>query len=311
MYGATLPEAVETALDQLVAEATLDGRMPTSAEATALLARSAVLGLHARAGRAAVLVQEALGRDPDLLSVTRTAGALALLVEGREPLEAGRLGELPRLLPLLLATAFARAVFLGRDLQGDEAPAVEVADALSRLRELLASPAGEDLDPDPYWAMVEHLRTHHGGSLVRGAATGLAFAAGRVDSASVGREVAGQLSGSVPPAEAVGFVRGLLLTAREATWQDTEVLPHLDERLRSWDDATFLAHLPELRLAFAALTPRETDRVAALVARLHGGVAIDTAVRRDVDEDDVARLLAVSVEVSDLLRAEGLQGWLG
>jgi hypothetical protein len=158
---------------------------------------------------------------------------------------------------------------------------------------------------------VEHLRTRHEVPLVRGATTGLAFAAGRVDSTTVGRDVAGQLSGSVPPEQAVGFVRGLLLTSREAAWQDTDMLPALDERLRSWDDATFLVHLPELRLAFAGLTPRETDRVADLVARLHGGVAIDTSVRRDVDADQVSALLEVSVRVSELLRRDGLEEWVG
>jgi hypothetical protein len=307
MYGATFPEAVATCLDQLAAEVTADGRVPTSAEAASLLARTAVLGLHDRSPRAAALVRDALGHDPDFLSVTRTAGSLALLVEGREPLEATKLTELPE----LLAAAYARAIFLGRELQGEQSPPLEAADALSRLRELLASPAGAGLDPDPYWAMVEHLRTRHDVPLMRGAATGLAFAAGRIDAGTVGRDVAGQLSGSVPPGEAVGFVRGLLLTAREATWQDTEVLPTLNERLQSWDDATFLAHLPELRLAFASLTPRETDRVAELVARLHGGMAIDTSVRRDVDEGRIAELLAVSVRVSELLRRDGLEEWVG
>jgi hypothetical protein len=307
MYGATLPEAVAARLDQLVAEATRDGRVPTSAEAAALLARTAVLGLHDRSPRAAALLRDALGSDPDFLSVARTAGALALLAEGREPLEATRLTVLPE----LLAAAYARAVFLGRDLHGAESPPVEAADALSRLRELLASPAGAELDPEPFWAMVEHLRTGHDVPLVRGASTGISFSAGRIDAATVGRDVAGQLSGSVPPGEAVGFVRGLLLTAREATWQDTEVLPALDRRLRSWDDATFLAHLPELRLAFAGLTPRETDRVAELVARLHGGVSFDTSVRRDVAEEQVVALLEVSVRVSELLRRDGLEEWVG
>jgi len=167
MYGATFPEAVGTRLDQMVAEATVDGRVPTSAEAASLLARTAVLGLHDRSPRAAALVRDALGHDPDFLSVARTAGALALLVEGREPLEAHRLAELPE----LLAAAYSRAIFLGRDLQGEESPPLEAADALSRLRELLSSPAGAELDADPYWAMVEHLRTRHDVPLMRGPAT--------------------------------------------------------------------------------------------------------------------------------------------
>lgn len=307
MYGSTLVEAVSARLDEFIAEVTRDARVPTSGEAVSVLAHTAVLGLHDRSARVVGLVKEALAHDPELLSVARAVGALALLLEGREALEGTRLTALPE----LLAAAYARSVFLGRDLRGDESPPLDVAEALSRLRELLASPAGVELDPDPFWAMVEQLRTQHDIPLVRGAATGLSFAAGLVDEAAVGRDVAGQLSGSVPPGEAVGFVRGLLLTAREVVWHDTDVLPALDERLRQWDEETFLDHLPELRLAFAGLTPRETDRVAQLVARLRGGEFIDVSVRRDIDEAGIAAHLEVSARVTEVLRRDGLEEWIG
>ena len=73
----------------------------------------------------------------------------------------------------------------------------------------------------------------------------------------------------------------------------------------AWDDATFLAHLPELRLAFAGLTPRETDRVAdAGRPAARWRPAVDPSVRRDVDEETVATAARqVSVGVADLLRA--------
>jgi len=78
-----------------------------------------------------------------------------------------------------------------------------------------------------------------------------------------------------------------------------------------WDESTFLRALPDLRLAFADLTPRETDRVAESVAALHGGVWPDVGVRHDVDEQTVAANLALSQMGADVLERDGLGAWIG
>src|SRR5262249_27213516 len=157
---------------------------------------------------------------------------------------------------------------LGAELQGDEQPAEAVATALSRLRELLASPGGAALDPEPFWALVGELRRHHDRALVRGAAAGLASTARPLSRDELARDVAGHLASSMPAAEAVAFVRGLFATARETVWQGVGLVEELDGRLSGWDQETFLRTLPDLRLAFADLTPRETDRVAEIIAAL-------------------------------------------
>jgi hypothetical protein len=309
--GSTLPEAVTSAFGRRLAVATADGRVPGSAEATALLAQAAVLGLHQQARQVVGVVRDALAAEPALPDAVRATGGLALLAEGREPLEAGRLTELPD----LLATGYARSLFLARELRGEECPAPEAAVALSRLRELLASPAGADLDAESFWEVVDRLRREHEAAFVRGAAAGLQSSAGRLADADLARDVAGHLASSMPAEESVGFLAGLLSTAREAVWQEAGVVPALDDRLAAWDERTFLAHLPELRLAFASLTPRETDRVAALVAS-HRGLAggaqgLGPLLQRGVGEAVVSAHLQLSADVADLLRADGLEAWLG
>ena len=98
-----------------------------------------------------------------------TLGHLALLREGREPLEAHRLVRSRRPGAGRLCPGDLPRPGAGR---GEEVPPEDAVDALARLRELLASPSAGDLDPDPYWAMVDRLRTDHDLPLVRGAATG-------------------------------------------------------------------------------------------------------------------------------------------
>lgn len=308
--GSTLPEAVATAYGRRLAAATDDGRVPSSVEAASLLAHAAVLGLHPRARAVVRLVRDALAAEPAFPDAVAATGGLALLVEGREPLEAGRLSDLPD----LVAAGYARSLYLARGLRGEECPPPEAATGLSRLRELLASPAGARLDAEPFWEVVDELRRRHEVAFVRGAAGGLASSAGRLSDDDLARDVAGHLAGTSTAVDAVGFLSGLLATAREAVWQQAGVVPALDDRLAAWDDATFLAHLPELRLAFASLTPRETDRVAALVARhrgLDGGQGLGPLLQRGLADDQVTAHLHAAAAVADLLRADGLGEWLG
>lgn len=307
LFGSTLPEAVAAKFAQLLAAASADGRVPSSPQACSLLAQGAVVGLHDQIDPAIALLRDALAAEPSFVAAVTVTGSLALLEEGREPLEARRLTGLA----VLLATAYSRALFLCAELRGDEEPPAAVAIALARLRELLASPAGASLDPEPFWALVDELRRGHDRPLVRGAAAGLASTAGRLSLDHLTRDVAGHLSSSIPAHEAVAFIQGLFATAREAAWQASGVVEELDGRLNGWDESTFLRALPDLRLAFADLTPRETDRVAEIVAGLHGGERPDIGVRHDVDEQTMAANAALSRMVAEVLERDGLGAWIG
>jgi Family of unknown function (DUF5682) len=308
MLGSTLPEAVAARFGQLIAGLTEGGRRPDSGEASGLLAQAAVLGLHQQAQDAVALLSDALAHESSFAAAVTTTTRMALLTEGREPLEAQQLTQLPA----LLAAGYARALYLGRTLAGAEGSADDVATALARLRELLAG-AAHDLDPEPFWSLVHQLRRDHPAPLVRGAAVGLSFAAGRLEAEVIARDAAGHLSGSISPEDAVGFLRGLLSVAREALWQDIGLVPVLDERLSSWDQPTFLRYLPDLRLAFASLTPRETDRVAGLVAGqlgLAGASGLGPLLQRHIGEQEVQRNLVLSAQVIEMMHRDGLGGWV-
>lgn len=306
LLGSTLAEAVEARFAALVAESTTDGAAPSSGAAVALLAHAAVVGLHDRAAPVVGLVRDALAAEASFADAAHATGALALLADGREAVESARLAGLPA----LVAHAYARCLYLGAELQGDEEEPERVAGALAGLRELLASPAGAELGADPFWDLVTRLHERHDAPLVRGAAAGLATAAGRLPAAELERAVTGYLSGTVAADAAVAFVRGLLSTARETVWQGSGVVGALDARLVDWDQRMFLAMLPELRLAFAGLTPRETDRVAHAVAELHGGERPDVAVRHDVDARTVQAFAELSRELGDVLVRDGLGAWV-
>jgi hypothetical protein len=119
-------------------------------------------------------------------------------------------------------------------------------------------------------------------------------------------ELAGHLSGLSQPKEAVAYLRGLTQIAREVTWQQPALIGVLDRLLDGWSEEDFVGALPELRLAFAEMTPRETDRIAEAVALLHGGKSLGDLVSNDIGEAELMANLALTRQLAAVLNEDGL-----
>ncbi len=306
VYGVTVALAVANRFLAKVAQLEADSGQHSARAGAALLTQACVLGLHDHVPRVEALLRRQIGGDPAFSSVVAAAGILCLLSESREPLEARELEGLPD----LLQAAYARAIFLGGELDGHHSTARDSMQALAKLRELLASRAGDALDATLYWAMVAGLYADHDSALIRGAAAGLLFAAGRLPDAGLETVLQGHLRAMALPHEAADFLRGLFHTAREVAWQQEGVLQIMDRLLAEWDDDVFIANLPELRLAFAEMTPKETGRIAESVARLHGQDHLGRLAHRDLSAAEVQAHLVLSRSMQDILGKDGLQGWM-
>lgn len=305
LHGTTVPEAVARRfLDKLAALAG-SGQARDARIAAAMLSHGCVLGLHEHMPRLLADLRQAIAADADFAAVVAAAGTIALLHESREPLEARAIDELPA----VLTATYERALFLARSLPTNPPDARPIVQALQQLHELLASTAGRHLDAASFTELLVHLRHQHPDPSLRGATAGLLHGAGDVANAFVLGELTGSLRGREHAADAVAFLRGLLTTARELAWQETEVLQRVDEVLRDWDDTEFVQKLPELRLAFATLTPAETDRVARALGPLLAGEGLGSLVRHDLAAGEVQGNLQLSARVRALLAADGLAAW--
>ncbi|WP_280152675.1 DUF5682 family protein [Piscinibacter sp. XHJ-5] len=307
VYGVTLPLAVASRFAQRMQQLEADGQARNARVAASSAVQACVLGLHDHLPRVLQALRVAINEDAAFDAVAAAAGTLGLLWESREPLEAR---DVPEVMPLLQA-AYERSIYLGRDLRGvADDRAGDIVQALQQLRELLVGACGQSLDAGLYWDMVGALRHANDSALLRGASAGLLYSAGRLGEDALGAELNGHLSGMAQPRDAVAYLRGLTQTAREATWQQPALLQVLDVLLAQWDEPAFVAVLPELRLAFAAMTPNETDRIAGAVAGLHGMGDLGPLVHRDLAEDEVRAHLALSETLREVLAADGLSDWL-
>jgi hypothetical protein len=310
IFGPTVEEAAGAKLRQKIAHLADEGAGRNTAAAVALLIRACRLGLHEQAASLVPLIDTHIVEDPALPSVVNGLSQLELLGRSREPLEAGQLTAVPR----LMNAAYQRACRLLDGVETCPDDVVElVLEALRTLREVLAanlSGASPGLDADLFHAGLRRIVVGPPSAVqaaVVGAAAGILHGEGRLSEAELIQVVLGFLGRTAAEAKrSCGVLRGLLATAREIAWQVGEVLRAVDRQFAAWDEATFLQALPELRLAFADLTPREIAQVADCVATLHGASTLGELVHTDLDENEVQFALAVTQRVRATLRADGL-----
>jgi hypothetical protein len=171
------------------------------------------------------------------------------------------------------------------------------------------------LDADLFWnaaggVLASPNRSHPPYSTIAGAVAGLLYTAKKISQEELESLVVGFLVGISDSQKRVGFLRGLMKTCREAAWQNRRLIESIDAILGEWDEAEFISALPSLRLALADLTPRETDRVASLVAGLHDEQSPGELVHLQLSEREFDRNRRITALVLDSLQSDGLGAWI-
>jgi hypothetical protein len=311
VWGATVEEAAATRLRRLLAELEEQGRGRQSGLAVELLIQACRLGLHAQVSQLVDLIQTQVEADPSFVSVVQAAAQLRLLWESREPLEAHRLPQIPE----VQVRALRRACYLLPNLSSTpEQEAEATLEALQQLQELLSrenAQAGAQVSADLFWEPLRGWLALSGASpLLTGGAAGLLYRAGQIDEAETLRCLVGHLQSTAPrPESRLGFLVGLLRTARELAWQAPALSRAVGELLEHWSDDEFHRLLPQLRLAFSVLTPAETDQVAGVVAPPPGEGARLDWYRPDLAEEDLVWGRQLRRAVEQALRQDGLEAW--
>jgi hypothetical protein len=296
--GATIAEACATRLHVALAQAA-EGR--SSREAVGLLVAACRMGLFEAMDEILEVTREAASKDGSFLSLASALAELVLLSESREPLEAFRLGRLAELVEVVYERACFAIDRIGGVSRLEERAAIE---GIGTLRGLVARSA-RGVDPALFHDALERAVLGHGP--VAGAAAGHLFSEGRMTEDALSSHVAGHLGGSAVSAEAkAGFLRGLLMAAREIAWRVPGIVEGITTLIEGLTDGEFHRALPDLRLAFADLTPKETDRVASIVAR---GGDLGDLIAPDVSEAEALVNAEITARARVILERDHLGAW--
>jgi hypothetical protein len=310
LYGSTLAEAAAALVLEHFDEVERQGQGRRTDLAARLVLEACRMGLHRDTQDLLDRTSGLVAEDASFVSLVRAIELLLALHVSREPLEAHHLaGALE-----LASAAYDRACYLLPALAATpESDESEVLDALNTLQQSARTLGDTPGRRELRWARLRDLVTAEEGSpALRGAALGLLFGDGQSEPDELVKHLRGHLIGSRGPGRlGAAFVRGLLRTARGALWQVPELLDSFHHVLKDWDEEQFVRLLPDLRLAFADLTPRECDRVAELVAARTGlpTSGVKVAHLSGFSESDLLRGVEVNRRVLDTLRRDGLEDY--
>jgi hypothetical protein len=133
-------------------------------------------------------------------------------------------------------------------------------------------PMATSLDVELWHEALEHilqLPPDRSAPAIVGAAAALLHQAGKLTATDLQRLIRGYLPGaSTAPASGTGCLQGVLAVVPELLWQSPSWLAFFDELFAELSEDQFLNVLPELRLAFSQLHPRDLSRIAGQVELL-------------------------------------------
>jgi hypothetical protein len=312
IYGASVEEAAANRLARAITDLETTGRGRCAAEAVGMLVQACRMGLHRHTARLLALIRAQVNEDPSLTSLTTALNQLVLLWESREPLEAHRLTEIPA----LIRAAYQRACYLLQNLADTPAEAAnEILGSLIAIRDLLRSSASgeqaldESLFYDPLARVLLEPRCP---ALLIGGIAGLLYGAARLEETVLFRLLAGSLNAaSAQAGDQTAFLIGLLRACRELAWRQVALVEAVEKLLASWNEEEFIQRIPHLRMAFADLTPREADQVAAVVAGKHEGQQLGSLHRPELSEAEALAAARINAEVKKALEEDGLEAWIG
>lgn len=298
-------------VDEAVAAKTLHDledlleQQPSAAALMQLVMTAAQRGVPSVVDQALAAVQERLAVEPSMTDLVAALAEAELLWSAREPLQGSDLTALPTLANQI----YVRACQLGARMHETPPQDWEAqVNSLDSLHRAVTIDAWGSLDHELFWAMLADQRDRVEPGILQGAICGLEWRGGRVEEGHVLARAAGHLDAGADARIGGQFLTGLILVARDALWEIDGIVPMLTSVFGHLTEEEFLRRVPAFRSAFAALTPRQTDRLADIVATITGS-HVNIRVS-GISADDVVRYSFDSASVAAQLELDGLAGWI-
>ena len=311
--SAVLGDSVTSACVGLIhahkAELREAGRSRDIVALTDLFIHGILAGVSERLGPFLQELAQDIQTHADFSAVVQTLRRLHNIASAAGPLEIH--GGLD--LAQVQQAAFMRLIYLCDDLPKTPKDAIqERIESMRLMMELLRGPGAEVFDRRIFDEAVNRVADAAPPPEILGSVLAISHNAGLRSAGDICAALSGSFTGTVDEEkDRIGVLRGLLTTTPELLWRSEEILKETDGLICGLDEAGFLDLLPHIRLAFTSLNPREADRIAGSLSRIHGGHAtefLDSFTQ--LSESDLEQGLAIERTLQKSLDDDGLVPWL-
>lgn len=304
LYGSTVRDAAGALLLERFSISENDSGYRAAVHASRLILSACLMGLHDLSSELLERTAELIPLDHSFVSLVGAMDLLIGLHVSREPLEATNLHGIDD----IALTAYRGACFLIPELctspESDEDSVIEALCTLSQgIMAIGETESHRELRITQLKSLSE---VTDGNPTVAGAVIGILYGDGEFSPEELIVHTRGRLKSASDESKGSDFLRGLLRTARSILWQLPECVEMIHEMLRDWQEERFLAELPQLRLAFSSLTPRECDRLAKLIAEQTGLKTFTIPRFTDFTPEEMIQAAEINRRVKQSLLDDGI-----
>ena len=289
------------------------GQGRSSHLAVQLLIRAALMGLHKQIPILFAEIQQYLPNDPDLDSVIQCGQKLLNLWIGKDFLAFQQQPELKGLLEQVIPSA----LFLLSQLATP--PADQQQQILNQVLQLrnLSKQIQRVVEGEADWLtqFYQTLARLHTDwqklDILAGAVDALRFIDGDLTEQNLQQSIQQHFGIGASPEHAVAYLSGMMQSAPELLLRYPAMAQLLNQLLLQWDEAAFVAILPDLRQAFTHFKPKETAAFAEQIAQLNDVSSLDISQYiSEVSQAEMLQGVQLNQQIQQFLVDQNLQGWL-
>ena len=289
------------------------GQGRSSHLAVQLLIRAALMGLHKQIPILFAEIQQYLPNDPDLDSVIQCGQKLLNLWIGKDFLAFQQQPELKGLLEQVIPSA----LFLLSQLATP--PADQQQQILNQVLQLrnLSKQIQRVVEGEADWLtqFYQTLARLHTDwqklDILAGAVDALRFIDGDLTEQNLQQSIQQHFGIGARPEHAVAYLSGMMQSAPELLLRYPAMAQLLNQLLLQWDEAAFVAILPDLRQAFTHFKPKETAAFAEQIAQLNDVSSLDISQYiSEVSQAEMLQGVQLNQQIQQFLVDQNLQGWL-
>ena len=289
------------------------GQGRSSHLAVQLLIRAALMGLHKQIPILFAEIQQYLPNDPDLDSVIQCGQKLLNLWIGKDFLAFQQQPELKGLLEQVIPSALFLLSQLATPPEDQQQQILNQVLQLRNLSKQIQRVAGGEINfLTQFYQTLARLHTDWQKlDVLAGAVDALRFIDGNLTEQDLQQSVQQQFGIGASPEHAVAYLSGMMQSAPELLLRYPAMAQLLNQLLLQWDEAAFVAILPDLRQAFTHFKPKETAAFAEQIAQLNDVSSLDISQYiSEVSQAEMLQGVQLNQQLQQFLVDQNLQGWL-
>ncbi|AYA02162.1 hypothetical protein BEN74_04285 [Acinetobacter sp. WCHAc010034] len=312
-YGSEMSGIALQKLLRLKQDFAQQGLGRSSHQAVQLLIRAALMGLQPQIPVLFAELERFLPEDPDLDSVLQCGQKLLYLWTGKDFLA---FQQQPAL-KTLLQQAVSSALFLVS--QWAAPPLEQQRQYLQHLLQLhgLIKQTAYLLENEAGGLSLFHstvARLTPGwtqASLLLGGVSALQFMDGVCTEQELHQRLQQRFGIGADPEQAVNYLSGIMHSAPELLLRYPAMADLLNELVQTWDEAVFVALLPDLRFAFTHFKPKETAAFAEQIAQINGVSSLQIAhYSSEISQEQLLQGVQLNQQLNFLIAEQQLEHWL-